>query len=79
MHILKKASYCTNKKQYDEALKVFNLTVTVSNTDADGYYWLGRTYEATGNIQDAIANYERAVALDRTFTEARAALRRLNS
>ena len=67
------------QKQYDEALKVFNLTVTVSNTDADGYYWLGRTYEATGNIQDAIANYERAVALDRTFTEARAALRRLNS
>jgi tetratricopeptide (TPR) repeat protein len=67
------------QKQYDEALKVFNLTVTVSNTDADGYYWLGRTYEATGNIQDAIANYERAVALDRTFTEARTALRRLNS
>ena len=31
------------QKQYDEALKVFNLTVTVSNTDADGYYWLGRT------------------------------------
>ena len=67
------------RKQYDEALKVFNLTVTVSNTDADGYYWLGRTYEATGKIQDAVANYERAIALDRTFTEARAALQRLNS
>jgi tetratricopeptide (TPR) repeat protein len=67
------------RKKYDEALKVFNMTVTVSNTDADGYYWLGRTYEATGKIQDAITNYERAVALDRTFTEARAALRRLNS
>jgi tetratricopeptide (TPR) repeat protein len=67
------------RKQYDEALKVFNMTTTVSNTDADGYYWLGRTYEATGKIQDAIVNYKRAVALDRTFTEARAALRRLNS
>jgi tetratricopeptide (TPR) repeat protein len=67
------------RKQYDEALKIFNMTVTVSNTDADGYYWLGRTYEATGKIQDAIANYQRAVALDRTFTEAKAALRRLNS
>jgi tetratricopeptide (TPR) repeat protein len=67
------------RKKYDEALKVFNMTVTVSNTDADGYYWLGRTYEATGKIQDAITNYERAVALDSTFTEARAALRRLNS
>jgi tetratricopeptide (TPR) repeat protein len=67
------------RKQYDEALKIFNMTVTVSNTDADGYYWLGRTYEATGKIEDAIANYQRAVSLDRTFTEAKAALRRLNS
>ncbi len=66
------------RKHYDQALKVFNMTVTVSNTDADGYYWLGRCYEATGKLEDAIANYQRAVALDRTFTEARAALRRLN-
>lgn len=66
-------------KRYDEALKIFNMTITVSNTDADGYYWLGRCYEATGKIEDAIANYERAVALDRTFTEARTALKRLNS
>ena len=66
------------KKHYDQALKVFNMTVTVSNTDADGYYWLGRCYEATGKLEDAIANYQRAIALDRTFTEARAALRRLN-
>ena len=67
------------RKQYDEALKVFNMAVTVSNTDADGYYWLGRCYEAMGNIEEAITNYGRAVSLDNTFTEARSALRRLNS
>jgi tetratricopeptide (TPR) repeat protein len=67
------------RKQFDEALKIFNMTVTVSNTDADGYYWLGRCYEATGKIEDAITNYERAISLDNTFTEARVALRRLNS
>ena len=76
---MKKGIIMYERKQYDEALKVFNMTITVSNTDADGYYWLGRTYEATGKIQDAIENYERAIALDRTFTEAKAALRRLNS
>ena len=65
------------RKQFDEAIKLFNMTTTVSNTDADGYYWLGRCYEITGKIQDAIENYERAVALDNTFTEARTALRRL--
>ncbi|HUQ66376.1 MAG TPA: tetratricopeptide repeat protein [Flavitalea sp.] len=67
------------RKQYEDALKVFNMTVTVSNTVADGYYWLGRCYEATGKFKDAIENYKRAVALDKTFTEARAALQRLNS
>jgi tetratricopeptide (TPR) repeat protein len=67
------------RKEYDEALKVFKMTVTVSNTDADGYYWLGRCYEAKGKIEDAIENYERAIALDKTFTEARTALQRLNS
>jgi tetratricopeptide (TPR) repeat protein len=65
------------RKQFNEAIKLFSMTTTVSNTDADGYYWLGRCYETTGKIQDAIENYERAVALDNTFTEARAALRRL--
>jgi tetratricopeptide (TPR) repeat protein len=67
------------RKQFDEALKLFNMTTTVSNTDADAYYWLGRCYEATGKIDDAISNYQRALSLDETFTEARAALRRLNS
>lgn len=67
------------RKDYDEALKLFTMTTTVSNTDADGYFWLGRCFEAMGNQQDAITNYERALALDNTFTEARAALRRLSS
>lgn len=66
------------RKRYEDALKLFNMTTTVSNTDADAYYWLGRCYEATGNINDAVTNYERALSLDNTFTEARTALRRLS-
>lgn len=66
------------RKQYDEAVKLFSMTTTVSNTDADAYYWLGRCYEATGKTEEALQNYERALALDNTFTEARDALRRLN-
>ena len=67
------------RKQYQEALKLFNMTTTVSNTDPDAYYWLGRCYEATGKTEDAITNYERALSLDNTFSEARTALRRLSS
>jgi tetratricopeptide (TPR) repeat protein len=67
------------QKKYDEALKTFNLAATVSNTDADVYFWIGRCEEAKGNKQQAITNYRRALALDDAFTEAKVALRRLNS
>jgi tetratricopeptide (TPR) repeat protein len=67
------------RKQYDEALKVFNMAATVSNTDADAYYWMGRCYEATGKKEEAIINYERALSLDKNFSEAKDALHRLNS
>lgn len=67
------------RKQLEEALKVFNMAATVSNTDADAYYWMGRCFEATGKMEEAIINYERALSLDKSFPEARDALRRLNS
>jgi tetratricopeptide (TPR) repeat protein len=66
------------RKDYDTALKTFSMAATVSNTDADAYYWMGRCYEATGKKADAITNYRRALALDTEFSEAKAALRRLN-
>lgn len=65
-------------KKITEALKVFNMAATVSNTDADAYYWMGRCYESSGETDQAIINYERAVALDRSFIEAKKALKRLN-
>lgn len=66
-------------KQYQKALDIFNMAATVSNTDADAYFWMGRCFEATGKRDQAIINYERALALDDSFTEARTALQRLNS
>jgi tetratricopeptide (TPR) repeat protein len=67
------------RENFDEALKIFSMAATVSNTDADAYYWMGRCFESTGQRDQAILNYERALSLDRSFTEARDALRRLNS
>lgn len=66
------------RKRYDEALKTFTMAATVSNTDPDAYFWMGRCYEALGDPGQAKLNFERAVALDETFTEARDALRRMN-
>ena len=64
-------------KKYAEALEVFQMAVKVSNTYPDGYYWMGRCYEATGHKEEAILFYQRTLALDKDFTEARDGIRRL--
>ncbi len=67
------------RKNIAEAQKVFDLATTVSNTDADAYYWLGRCFESTGDKEKAIENYQRAISLDNTFAEAKAGIKRVNS
>lgn len=67
------------QKQYDAALETFTTAATVANTNADAYYWMGRCYEVTGDKEQALINYERALALDRHFDEAREGLRRVRS
>jgi len=62
---------------YDAAMNTFHMATTVSNTDPDGYYWMGRCYEVIHKKEEAIAYYERAVALDKNFIEAKNALKRL--
>ena len=64
-------------KKADAALKIFTMAATVSNTDPDAYFWMGRCYEAKGDNQQAAANYDRAFALDHNFTEARQGLQRV--
>lgn len=64
-------------KQFAEALKVFQQAVTVNNMYADAYYWQAKCYEALGNKQDAIVNYQRSLGLDKNLKEAREALKKL--
>jgi tetratricopeptide (TPR) repeat protein len=54
-----------------EAMKTFNMAITVSNTDPDAYYWLARSYEAQHRKVDAINNYRKAISLDQNFIEAK--------
>ncbi len=67
------------QQQLDTALATFNLSVTVSNTNADGYFWIGRCYEAMNNKDKAVENYQRALSLDRTFMEAAERIKRLRN
>ena len=66
-----------HQNKYAEALEVFQMTIKVSNTYPDGYFWIGRCYEATGHKEEALLFYQRALALDKDFTEARERIQRL--
>ncbi|HVS96906.1 MAG TPA: tetratricopeptide repeat protein [Puia sp.] len=65
------------QKIYDSAMSTFQMTIRVSDTYADGYFWAGRCYEATGHNDKAILYYRQALALDRDFTEAADRIKRL--
>jgi tetratricopeptide (TPR) repeat protein len=74
---LEKGIALFEQKNYEEAMNTFLMTIKVSNTYPDGYYWVGRCYEALGSKDDAIVYYQRALALDKGFTEAAQAIKRL--
>jgi tetratricopeptide (TPR) repeat protein len=65
-------------KKFPEALKVFQTAITVNNMYADAYYWSAKSYEAMGNKEEALINYQRALGLDKELKEARDAIKRLS-
>ncbi len=74
---LEKGIALFKQKQYQPAMQSFQMTVKVSETYADGYFWIGRCYEATGNKEQAVAYYRQALALDKGFIEAAEGIKRL--
>jgi tetratricopeptide (TPR) repeat protein len=67
---LEKGIALFKQNRYDSAISTFLMTVKVSDTYPDGYYWVGRCYEATGHKDQALLYYRQALALDKEFTEA---------
>ena len=55
------------------------MAITVTSTDPDAYYWLGRCYESQKRKTDAIYNYRKAISLDKNFSEARQRLNILDT
>jgi len=74
---LEKGIALYEQKRYDSALSTFQMTIRVSNTYPDGYYWAGRCYEATGRNDRAVLYYRQALALDKDFSEAADRIRHL--
>ena len=70
---IEKGALYYEMKQYQQALGVFNLCLTVSPKFADAYYWIAKCQEAMGQKEEAKANYERAYILDNNLKEAKTA------
>ena len=58
-------------KKNTDALKVFNLALTISPDYADNYYWIAKCQQALGLKEEAKLNYQRAFGLDQGFKAAR--------
>lgn len=76
---LEKGIVLFHQHKYPEALGIFQMTIKVSNTYPDGYYWIGRCHEAMGNKDQALIFYQRTLGLDKDFSEAAEGIKRLGS
>lgn len=74
---LEKGIALYEQKRYDTAMTTFLMTIKVSDTYPDGYYWVGRCFEATGRKDQAVLYYRQALALDKDFAEAADHIKRL--
>jgi tetratricopeptide (TPR) repeat protein len=66
------------EKNYDNAMNTFRTAASVSFNYPDAYFWMGRCYEAINKKAEAAEYYQKAILLDRDFTEAKEALKRVS-
>lgn len=56
-----------DQQDYKAALAVFEQTIQVSNTFAEGYFNAGKCEEALGNKEEAKSYFEKAYGLDKNL------------
>ncbi|RYY61015.1 MAG: tetratricopeptide repeat protein [Chitinophagaceae bacterium] len=76
---IEKGKIQLDQKKFNDALKTFTLANEISPAFPDAWYWMGMAQEKLGLKKEAQDNYEKAYGLDKTFTEARDAMKRLGS
>jgi tetratricopeptide (TPR) repeat protein len=72
-----KAAILYEEKNYDAAIKLLDIAKPIDNKNPEIYYLMGNCLAAVGNKDAAKIEYERVLALDKTYTEAANALKAL--
>jgi len=65
------------KGRYNAAIGAFKMADQIMPSIPSTYYNIGQAYEAAGMLEDAEYEYNRAVRLDPTYTNANEALARI--
>lgn len=68
-----------NKDSYTQAIQLYKQALEENGRNAELYYNLGNAYYRTGNVAQAVINYERALRIDPSMKDARANLQFVNS
>lgn len=71
--------FLSQQKKYDDAIAIFNCTLQLHPDSFYAYNNLGDTYASMGNIDLAVKNYQKALELDPTQEDTKAALAKLQS
>ena len=77
--IIQQADSAYNKEDYASASRLYNKYLQEVGQSPTVLYNLANTYYRMGSIGRAIINYERALRLDPSFTDARTNLDYVNS
>lgn len=67
-----------DRKDFTEALKVFQFAATVDNLYADAYYYQARCYEQMRIKDSAVLRFKQSLQLDANLTAAAEGLKRIN-
>ena len=68
-----------DQQQYQKALDIFELSTEVKNDFAEGYFWMGKTYNKLHQKEAAILHFKKSLALDPSIQEAREELKTLGA
>ena len=75
---MEKAFILYDKQQIQSALTIFATVLKLDPLYPDGYYWQAKCFEQIGKNDSAIINYQKALTLDSSLTEASLAIKKLN-
>lgn len=76
---IEKGKALLDQNKTTEAFRTFQLANTINPAFPDAWYWMGRCQEKLGQKAEARDNYEKAIGLDKNFTDAKDALKNLSN